>query len=72
MNRAHGGWQRRNSMALHREENKVSLYEVAEVQTENLRQKYGILGQKNRNTEGQYERFVKAEKSEEWMTRSPV
>ncbi len=25
MKRAHGGWQRRNSMALHREENKVPL-----------------------------------------------
>ncbi len=35
INRAHGGWQRRYSMALHREENKVPLYAVAEVQMEN-------------------------------------
>ncbi len=29
-------------------------------------------GPENRNNEGQYDRFVKAEKSEEWMARSPV
>ncbi len=34
INRAHGNWQRRYSMALHREENKVPLYAVAEVQME--------------------------------------
>ncbi len=29
-------------------------------------------GPENRNNEGQCDRFVKAEKSEEWMARSPV
>ncbi len=64
MNRAHGGWQWRYSMALHREENKVPLYAVAEVQTENPCPKYVILGQKIA-TEGHYGHFMKAEKSEE-------
>ncbi len=61
MNRVHGGWQRRYSMALHREENKVTLYAVTEVQTENPCPKYVILGQKIA-TEGQYGHFMKAEK----------
>ncbi len=40
--RERGGWQRRNSMALHREENKVPLYTVAEVQTEYSCPKYEL------------------------------
>ncbi len=42
---------------------------VAEVQTDNRK---GSRWVRNRNNEGQYDRFVKAEKSEEWMARSPV
>ncbi len=56
-------------MALHREENKVSTEAVAEVQMDN-RKVIRWVG--NRNNEGRCGRFVKAEKSEEWMARSPV
>ncbi len=42
---------------------------VAEVQTDNRK---GSRWVRNRNNEGQCDRFVKAEKSEEWMARSPV
>ncbi len=33
---------------------------------------YAVIGPENRNNEGWCDRFVKAEKSEEWMARSPV
>ncbi len=69
MKRAHGGIQRRNSMALHREEKQNSTEVVAEVQTDNRK---GSRWVRNRNNEGQCDRFVKAEKSEEWIARSPV
>ncbi len=65
MNHAHGGWQRRNSMALHHEENKVPLRQSPKC-------KRIIVRVVDRNNEGQCDRFVKAEKSEEWMARSPV
>ncbi len=42
---------------------------VAEVQMDNRK---GSSWVRNRNNEGQCDRFVKAEKSEEWMARSPV
>ncbi len=42
---------------------------VAEVQTDNRKVSRWV---RNRNNEGQCDRFVKAEKSEEWMARSPV
>ncbi len=42
---------------------------VAEVQTDSRK---GSRWVRNRNNEGQCDRFVKAEKSEEWMARSPV
>ncbi len=42
---------------------------VAEVQTDNRK---GSRWVRNRNNEGQCDRFVKAEKSEEWIARSPV
>ncbi len=42
---------------------------VAEVQMDNRK---GSRWVRNRNNEGQCDRFVKAEKSEEWMARSPV
>ncbi len=71
INRAHGGWQRRYSMALHREENKVPLYAVAEVQMENPCPR-SYIGPEKSQTEGQYGHFVKAEKSEEQMAHSPV
>ncbi len=41
---------------------------VAEVQMDNRKGSWV----RNRNNEGQCDRFVKAEKSEEWMARSPV
>ncbi len=42
---------------------------VAEVQMDNRK---GSSWVRNRNNEGQCDRFVNAEKSEEWMARSPV
>ncbi len=65
MKRAHGGWQRQNSMALHREENKVPLRQSPKCRWMIAEDK---LGQKIATTKGN----VKAEKSEEWMARSPV
>ncbi len=41
---------------------------VAEVKMDNRKGSWV----RNRNNEGQCDRFVKAEKSEEWMARSPV
>ncbi len=69
MKRAHGGIQRRNSMALHREEKQSSTEAVAEVQMDNRNVSRWV---GNRNNEGRCGRFVKAEESEEWMARSPV
>ncbi len=68
MKRAHGGIQRRNSMALHREENKVPLMQSPKCKWIIAKGSWV----RNRNNEGQCDRFVKAEKSEEWMARSPV
>ncbi len=68
MKRAHGGWQRQNSMALHREENKVPLRQSPKCKWIIAKGSWV----RNRNNEGQCDRFVKAEKSEEWMARSPV
>ncbi len=68
MKRAHGGWQRRNSMALHRKENKVPLRQSPKCKWIIAKGSWV----RNRNNEGQCDRFVKAEKSEEWMARSPV
>ncbi len=42
---------------------------VAEVQMNN---RWLVIWVRNRNNEGRCSRFVKAEKSEEWMARSPV
>ncbi len=42
---------------------------VAEVQMDDCKKVSWV---RNRNNEGQCDRFVKAEKSEEWMARSPV
>ncbi len=42
---------------------------VGEVQMDNRK---GSNWVRNRNNEGRCNRFVKAEKSEEWMARSPV
>ncbi len=56
-------------MALHREEKQSSTEAVAEVQMDNRK---GSRWVRNRNNEGRCGRFVKAEKSEEWMARSPV
>ncbi len=42
---------------------------VAEVQMDDRKKVSWV---RNRNNEGQCDRFVKAEKSEEWMAHSPV
>ncbi len=66
INQAHGGWQQRYSMALHREENKFPLYAVAEVQMENPCPRSYIGPEKSQQKKSQqYGHFVKAEKSEE-------
>ncbi len=49
MKRAHGGWQRRNSMALHREENKVPLRQSPKCRWMIAKDK---LGQKIATTKG--------------------
>ncbi len=56
-------------MALHRKENKVPLRQSPKCKWMIAESKFGP---ENRNNEGQCDRFVKAEESEEWMVRSPV